>query len=173
MANIFTALGLTLKHEGGYAFDPADPGGETYCGISRKDFPNWPGWVLVDQKKPLSYNQIIQDTGLIAKVNAFYLVLWRACGGDLINSQRIASALFDWYVTSGRRAIYALQKIVGVKMDGEMGPETIDAVNNGQEGNIFLKFVSFRIDFYRALAVNNPSMSKFLGGWVARAESYT
>ena len=45
------AYAQTAKHEGGYAHDPADAGGETFRGISRKMHPGWPGWPAVDLAK--------------------------------------------------------------------------------------------------------------------------
>ena len=33
------AITTTLQHEGGYVNDPADPGGETRYGISKRAFP--------------------------------------------------------------------------------------------------------------------------------------
>ena len=45
------ALAHTLQFEGGYANDPADSGGETYKGISRNNWPSWPGWKLIDEAK--------------------------------------------------------------------------------------------------------------------------
>lgn len=38
--NFKKALKFTLKWEGGYVFDPDDPGGETKWGISKKAYPN-------------------------------------------------------------------------------------------------------------------------------------
>ena len=38
--NLRLSLQFTLKHEGGYEFDPADPGGETNWGISKRSYPN-------------------------------------------------------------------------------------------------------------------------------------
>lgn len=43
--------GDTLKHEGGYANHPADKGGETYRGITRKHNPEWSGWKYIDEVK--------------------------------------------------------------------------------------------------------------------------
>ena len=34
------AVEFVLKHEGGYTFNPKDPGGETNFGISKKAYPN-------------------------------------------------------------------------------------------------------------------------------------
>ena len=40
------AVDAVLKEEAGYANDPADKGGETICGITRKNYPSWPGGFL-------------------------------------------------------------------------------------------------------------------------------
>ena len=34
-------ISMILRNEGGYVFDPDDSGKETYCGISRANFPKW------------------------------------------------------------------------------------------------------------------------------------
>ena len=39
MGDFKTSLARTLRWEGGYSDDPVDRGGETYRGISRKNFP--------------------------------------------------------------------------------------------------------------------------------------
>ncbi len=44
-------ISTILSHEGGYANHPADKGGETYRGISRKANPNWEGWKYIDDVK--------------------------------------------------------------------------------------------------------------------------
>jgi len=41
----------TLKHEGGYANHPADKGGETYRGITRKNNDEWQGWKVINEVK--------------------------------------------------------------------------------------------------------------------------
>jgi len=48
MANFETALMSTLKREGGFVNDPADSGGMTYRGISRKSNKRWVGWPIID-----------------------------------------------------------------------------------------------------------------------------
>lgn len=40
MARFEDAIKLTLIHEGGYVNNPADPGGETNMGITKRDHPN-------------------------------------------------------------------------------------------------------------------------------------
>lgn len=50
MNNFQRSLEFTLKWEGKLSNDPADPGGMTYRGISRKFHPFWEGWQYVDQQ---------------------------------------------------------------------------------------------------------------------------
>lgn len=38
--NFDTAIRFIIEHEGGYVFDPDDPGGETNFGISKRAYPN-------------------------------------------------------------------------------------------------------------------------------------
>ena len=40
MADFQPALQTTLRFEGGYTNINADAGGETYCGISRRNWPD-------------------------------------------------------------------------------------------------------------------------------------
>ena len=53
--------------EGGHVKHPNDPGGETYCGISRRRWPNWEGWAEIDKRKsPVAGDLLIEE------VDAFY-----------------------------------------------------------------------------------------------------
>lgn len=40
MTKFEEAMAFVLKHEGGYVFDPSDPGGETRYGIAKRSHPN-------------------------------------------------------------------------------------------------------------------------------------
>lgn len=169
MADFKQVIGHIRKHEGGYVNDPQDAGGETYCGITRKNFPHWEGWVIVDRYKPLKYNQIIADKLLEDMVDTFYYkTKWCAVYGDKINSQQVAYMLMDWYVNSGTHATRALQRIVGVKSDGVIGPASLKAINDYPEVDLVEKYKQARIDFYHKIVVRRPANAKFLNGWLAR-----
>ena len=58
MADFLISFKKTNINEGGFVDDPSDSGGMTYAGVSRKWFPNWEGWKIVDAHKPLHRNQI-------------------------------------------------------------------------------------------------------------------
>ena len=51
MAIFEPAFKLLILHEGGYANNKNDIGGETYRGIARNYWPKWVGWKLIDHIK--------------------------------------------------------------------------------------------------------------------------
>ena len=174
MASFDNIFKLIMQHEGGYVNDHNDSGGETYCGISRPNHENWDGWSIIDANKPLAHNQkIIGNIELNDMVYHFYKSeVWDKIKGDNIQSQRIADMLADWYTTSGKHAISAIQKIVGVETDGVIGLGTVTAINNANESETFEKFKQSRIDFYNGIVANNPNQEKFLQGWINRVNSF-
>lgn len=138
MADYKTAIKRILQHEGGYVNDPTDSGGETYKGISRKNWPKWTGWAFVDQAKtkgwPLGNEKFDNDvkshilskiSGLNDSVIAFYKrEFWDKIGGDMIASQTIANNLVDAAVNEGiRPAVKRAEKIVLMAESGVFSPE--------------------------------------------------
>jgi len=130
MADYKSAIKHVLLSEGGYVNDPTDSGGETYKGISRKNWPKWTGWPFIDfaKKKPgfeklLNSNSQLQDS-----VIAFYKrEFWDKVGGDMIASQTIANLLVDSAVNEGvRAAVKRAQKIVLIAETGVISPELVE-----------------------------------------------
>lgn len=109
-----------------------DTGGETYAGISRKWFPKWEGWKIVDANKPLRWNQKIKDQALAAMVKTFYKkTFWDAIEGDTIEHQVTAERLYDFGVNAGSaRSIKQIQTILGIPQSGKVDAATMDAINN-------------------------------------------
>lgn len=132
MADFQKAYKKTSKNEGGYANVSGDTGGETYAGISRKWFPNWSGWKIVDARKPLKHNQVLQIEALTALVHAFYKnTFWDAIGGDDIDDLLTAERLYDFGVNAGQpRSIKQIQEILGIHQSGKPDAATIEAINN-------------------------------------------
>lgn len=122
------ALAFALRWESGYAHVPGDRGGETYRGIARNFHPTWPGWAFVDQQPdPIPRGTIFPE--LEPAVHAFYREhFWDAIHGDDL-LPRTAIALFDWAVNSGEGSpAKFVQRLVGAKVDGDIGPKTIAAL---------------------------------------------
>jgi lysozyme family protein len=172
MADFSTAFSVVLKHEGGYVFDPADPGGETYKGIARNINGKWDGWVQIDvQKKqpnfPLSLDS---NADLQGKVKDFYLVnYWTPIKGDEINSDGIATSIFDFAVNAGVATSASLaQKVAGANADGVIGRDTIGKINAIDPERFLADFSLAKIARYVSIVKNNPSSQKYFYGWVRR-----
>jgi lysozyme family protein len=74
-------------------------------------------------------------------------------------------AVFDWGVNSGMaRPVKALQRIVGVKPDGGMGPQTLRAIANFDSKSLIEKLYDARQKFYENLA----TFETFGRGWSRR-----
>jgi len=102
MADFKTAFKITSGNEGGYCNVDGDSGGETYCGIARNSNPNWKGWAIVDQHKPLHFRQILSISELESLVESFYKEnYWNKVNGDSIPIQDLANQVYDMAVNSG------------------------------------------------------------------------
>lgn len=104
MANFEEAYLRTCKFEGGYANNPADTGGETYKGISRKNNPKWEGWSIIDSYKKKSNfpKNLDSDTKLQELVKSCYREnYWNPVKGDNIRNQKVANDMYDMAVNAG------------------------------------------------------------------------
>ena len=129
MANFKDALDKLLKLEGGYINDPDDAGGETYKGISRKNWKYWAGWASVDEAKennPKATNKELtailnRDIVLQKNVYAFYKTnFWDCFDLDDIPSQMTAETMFDTAVNQGKvAAIKFAERVLGLRETGK------------------------------------------------------
>lgn len=165
-------------NEGGYGWLKGDSGGETYAGIARNFNPNWPGWVAIDFEKktkaggqPLPNNYIVP--GVQGLVNDYYRTLWDANRMSSVQNQDIANILFDMIVNAGGNGVKIMQRLLGVSVDGKMGPNTVAAINGFKDqGLLHDKYKQGRIDYYKNIAARNPENQAFLKGWIARADRF-
>lgn len=165
MAVFDPALAFVLANEGGYSNDKGDTGGETYCGISRNNFPAWPGWALIDATGP----EHINASALVQPVADFYRKnFWAAIQGDLIKDQDVATRLFDMAVNAGvGEAAKLIQRAAHVTADGVIGPATIAAINSSV--SLLPRFRARRAQFYAQAYARDPQrLDPFLYGWMLR-----
>ena len=101
MADFNQAFDITMGHEGGYANNKLDTGGETYRGVSRNNWPDWEGWRLIDRLlMGVQSDQIdvvlAKSVALQAMVPKFYKKeFWDVMRLDEVENQAIANELFD------------------------------------------------------------------------------
>jgi lysozyme family protein len=187
MANFDTAYAITQKKEGGYANNLKDRGGETFHGIARNFWPKWKGWTLIDahrKKFPMGINdsrnwkivdKILEaEPRLKSLVKAFYQAnFWDDVEGDALRSQAVANILFDWAVNSGEGSpAKAIQRIVGAKVDGDIGPATAIKINAYPSQEALPTLLrSERVKMIKKIVQNDPTQSVFLNTWLSRAQS--
>lgn len=174
MADYKQAVQKTLIHEGGYVNNPHDAGGETYRGVSRKNWPHWSGWGIIDSyKSHTSFPRILDsDTRLQTIIVEFYREgYWKDLYSQIAD-QLIAEKLFDLGVLFGvKTAIKILQITIaqdmGIVSDGNFGPTTLADVN--QEGPDFLaRYKTVFIQHCINIVNNNPNDNDFIHGWINR-----
>ena len=140
--------------------DPDDLGGQTYAGISRKNWPKWEGWRDIDAGR-------LPEPRTVA---AFYRDgFWSVIGGDGIVSQKIAISLFSFAVNAGDKvAIKLAQQVAGVKADGIVGKDTLTALNAIDTDLFLARFALAKIARYRDIVVRRPEQRKYIMGWINR-----
>jgi len=178
MADFEISVGQLLELEGGYVNDPQDPGGETFRGLSRKNWPTWIGWSKLDQHKllPGFPDTLRDDTRLSAMVKAFYSEqFWDPLWGQ-INSQELSNKLLDMSVNMGKATAVALVQVsLGflsnspIVTDGIFGPRTLDFLNGMNEQKLLHELRVRAVKRYHDIVVANPVSEKFLLGWFRRA----
>ena len=148
--NFPKCLEVILKSEGGYVNDPHDRGGETNMGISKRAFPD------VDIK-----NLTKEHASAIYK--KYY---WDKVQGDGLPSG-LDLVVFDSAVNSGpAQAVKWLQRSIGVKDDGVLGPITIMALQKANKASVIDKFLDQRLTFLKSLS----TWSRYGKGWGTRVE---
>lgn len=158
MANFEEAIAFVLPHEGGYVNHPADPGGETKYGISKRSYPNEDIANLTIERASFIYRR------------DFWNPLY-----ERINSQAIANKVFDFAVNMGSSQAHKL--LQGscndcgelVSVDGALGNVTLNAVNSADSTLLLEAYKRAAVGYYQHLVVTKPSNSVFLVGWCRRA----
>lgn len=188
MANFKAAFILTMGHEGGYANDPDDMGGETYKGISRNNFPKWAGWKIVDDWKSItkggidSLNRVLASDGqLQGLVDSFFKSLfWDVNKLDSISNQSIAAELFDTGVNMGvGTAARFLQEALNlcnktgklypnIVVDGKIGNATLNAVMKAPQQALLNTLNLLQGEKYLNIMRAKESQEKFWQSWLSR-----
>lgn len=153
-------LDEVLRHEGGYADHPADPGGATNLGITRKTLAQWrgvvPWWAL-----PKSVVKALERDEAAQIYRSRY---WDRVRGDQLPAG-LDLAVFDFAVNSGPdRAIRLLQTELGVVADGQIGPLTLAALERRSATELIDTLCERRIAFLKRL----PAFPTFGKGWSRR-----
>lgn len=147
MIDFDTAFERLIGNEGGYVNDPADPGGETNWGISKRSYPD------VDIKN------LTKEGAKAIYLRDFWEPLADA-------HPAVKFQAFDFAVNSGiQTAIRKLQAAIGVADDGHWGPRSAARLAEMDVSDVIMRYVAERLDFWRKLS----TWPRFGNGWAGRA----
>lgn len=146
------AFDLLIGHEGGYANDPRDPGGETMWGITAR--------VARQSGYSGPMRDLPRDTAMAIAKSQYW---------DKVRADELPGAcrfdVFDTSYNSGvATAIKILQRAVGSADDGVLGPITLAAASAISAGKLVMRFNSERLLYLTSL----PTWAAFGKGWARR-----
>ena len=145
------ALEHVLKFEGGLSEDPRDPGGITKYGISLRAYPE----LGADGIRNLTKDQAS---------TIYWEDYWNATRCEEL-PQAFRLMVFDCAVNQGTGyAARALQASIGARIDGAIGPKTIQAAKNSLYHSALQKLALNRFLRYQ----RNPNWDIYGEGWMSR-----
>lgn len=160
--NFDAALKAILHHEGGYVNHPADPGGMTNLGVTKRVWEEWVGHE-VDERTMRGLTPEIVGPMYKAKY-------WDKIKGDDLPAG-VDYCVFDAAVNSGPgRAVKWLQGCVGVDQDGGIGPKTLAAVAAFDPKELVEDYAKRRLSFLMDLKTW-PTFGKGWGRRVAEVQT--
>jgi lysozyme family protein len=150
--NFDQAFTTLLKHEGGFSDHAADPGGKTRYGITEA------------VAREVGYRGDMRDLPLDLAQRVYKDRYWDAVRAEELPAE-VRYAVFDAAVNSGvRQAARWLQRAVGVRDDGVIGPITLGAVRGANPEQVLRRMLAQRLRFMTGL----PTWAAFGRGWARR-----
>jgi lysozyme family protein len=143
-SNFELSLKKVIEHEGGYVNHPADPGGMTNLGVTKRVWEEWVGHP-VDEKEMRALT--------VEQVSPLYKKrYWDAIHGDRLPAG-LDYCLFDTAINSGvGRASRFIQEMVGVAADGAIGNKTLLAIGQFKDVKMLVdEYCDKRLDFLQRL----------------------
>ena len=151
-------LDEVLKAEGGFVNHPADPGGATKMGITRRTLSEFRETEVTDE-----------DVRALTRAEA--REIYRARYWTPMRCAELPAGIdlmvFDFGVNAGPgRSVRLLQRCAGVAADGSIGPVTLAAVRACRAPDLIARLAEGRLSYYRGL----EGFAHFGRGWTRRVD---
>jgi len=161
-SNFENCLARVLASEGGFVNHPSDPGGMTNLGCTKAVWEEFVG-------HPVSEADMRALTpDMVAPL--YRRKYWDKVAGDQLPSG-LDYAVFDAAINSGAgRAAKWLQELVGVTVDGSIGPKTLAVVKTYPVQFLIAQYNDARLQFLESLPTW-PTFGKGWGNRVAHVQS--
>ena len=171
--NVKRILQGIINNEGGFQADPDDTGNYAGSRLVGTNYGITPGALAA--YKGVDVSEISQSDikGLTEQeaMEIYAQDYYYKPGYDKIQNDYLQENVVDMAVNAGApRATRLLQSLAGVDEDGILGPQTLQAVNDSSINTN--DYSTERKRYYLDLVVNDPVKSKYLLGWVNRANKY-
>lgn len=158
-----------IAKEGGFTDHPADRGGPTKFGITKRFLA-----ASLNKKPSDITDEMIRDLTVDQARKAYHTMIWQRAGVHRL-PDAFQPVMFTWIVMSGPSTpIKTLQRVVGAKVDGALGPKTAaatrDALARGDLANNSL--VTEAIRFFINIVQSDPSQVVWLEGWFNRLHPF-
>ena len=165
-------LGEVLKIEGGYQETKEDRGNiirpdgtilGTNYGITPQVYAEYKG-TSVDNLQPEDIKNITEQEAREIYKDKFYN---RTRIKD-INDENLRANVFDMGLNAGpRNAVKIIQKLLGAKEDGILGPQTLKKLNSvGVDNNVYS---DKRLEYYKSITDSTPNEQV---SWARRANHF-
>ena len=151
--------------------------GLTFFGIYEAAHPNWKGWGII--KRYLANISDIEKCSLVLAnvsdltqlVYEFYRrEFWNKADLDAIVEQRKADEIFIFGTNAGMSiAIKKAQELVGVTIDGDVGPKTVKAINDYDVEKFDVFYDLKEKEHYDTLIARRDALRINQKGWYNRA----
>ena len=155
-----------MKAEGWdkYTNRPNDRGGPTKWGITLKAWADYVGiGVSEDDIKVITETQ----------ARAFYEELYIVAPRFNLLPDPILAMVVDCGVNHGVRAASKwVQRAVGSRQDGVIGPKTIEALAGENYLTVYLKICAYRMKLYGRIVTKDPTQAENAWGWNNRAAKW-
>ena len=161
MANHKILEPFILRWEGGFVNDKDDLGGATNMGVT-----------LAAYRSVFGSKKTVNDLRRMTRVQwgvIFKKYYWDKWKADDIKDQNVANILVDWVWASGAYGIKIPQRVLGVDVDGIVGPNTIADARDGRD--LFDTIKQERKGFIERICQTRPQNKKFKNGWMNRINS--
>jgi lysozyme family protein len=171
MANYLNIIPFIREVEGGLSKNPKDkaskypvPDGSGYHTNKGITWQTWANAFGSTQPSIYGFYKMSDENWKYI----FKKYYWDSIQGDQIKSQRIADILVNWvWGSGGYTPVKTLQSILGIKQDGGFGKNTLLALNNANENDVYNKFKYLQTKFFTDLG-NQSDYSVFKEGWLNR-----
>lgn len=162
MSRFDECLTFVLTREGGFVNDPADPGGATNQGVTQAVYDQW----RRDRSQAEQSVSSISPSEVAAIYHERYWTPARCAEMPKpIDLFHFDAAVNNGVGTANRMLQTCLNQNI---IDGIIGPRTLANLAANDPNVLAGRYANQRITRYIVLSMTNPSLKKFLKGWLRR-----